>query len=453
MSKSKYLTAPLPTKELPRGIPYIISNEAAERFSFYGMRTILMVFMTRYLLGANGKLSVMSEEEATSWYHWFVSAVYFTPLLGSLLSDIFLGKYRTILFLSLFYCFGHLALALDQTRVGLAIGLVLITFGAGGIKPCVTSHVGDQFGRTNQHLMERIFSWFYFSINVGAFFSSLLTPLLLDKHGPQLAFGVPGILMLLATIAFWMGRHKFIHIPPAGWASVRETLSGEGIRIILRLCVIFLFLSVFYSLYDQSGSSWVLQAEKMNLKWMGFTWLASQVQSVNALMILVLVPFFAYVVYPLVNRVVRLTALRKMTAGLFLTAASFAIITWIETRIAAGEQPSVGWQVVAYLVLTAAEVLVSVTCLEFSYTQAPRKMKSFIMAVYFLSISAGNAFTALVNKFIQNADGSSKLAGPSYFVFFMLLMLGTSVVFIGVAWLYPVRNDVQEERAPENLAV
>jgi len=266
MSKRKYLTAPLPTKDLPRGIPYIISNEAAERFSFYGMRTILVVFMTQYLLGRNGQLSTMSEEEATAWYHWFVSAVYFTPLLGSLLSDIFLGKYRTILLLSLFYCFGHLALALDQTRVGLAIGLVLITFGAGGIKPCVTSHVGDQFGRTNQYLMERIFSWFYFSINVGAFFSSLLTPLLLDKYGPHLAFGVPGILMLFATIAFWMGRHKFIHIPPAGWASVRETLSGEGLRIILRLCVIFLFLSVFYSLYDQSGSSWVLQAEKMNLK-------------------------------------------------------------------------------------------------------------------------------------------------------------------------------------------
>ncbi len=165
---------------MPGGIPYIISNEAAERFSFYGMRGILVVFMTKYLVDETGQLAVMGKEEATGYYHLFVSAVYFTPLLGALLSDVFLGKYRTILLLSLVYCAGHLVLALDDTRFGLALGLGLISLGSGGIKPCVSAHVGDQFGGKNAGLLEKAFQWFYFAINLGAAASMILTPILLE---------------------------------------------------------------------------------------------------------------------------------------------------------------------------------------------------------------------------------------------------------------------------------
>src|SRR5690606_32846406 len=110
---SKYLTTPLETDRVPAGIPYIVANEAAERFSFYGMRSILVVFMTTYLLGRSGQLETMADAEAREYFHYFVSAVYFFPFLGAILSDAFLGKYKTILWLSIVYCFGHLALALD----------------------------------------------------------------------------------------------------------------------------------------------------------------------------------------------------------------------------------------------------------------------------------------------------------------------------------------------------
>ena len=95
-------------------------------------------------------------------------------------------------------------LSLDDTRFGLSIGLGLIAMGSGGIKPCVSAHVGDQFGKTNSHLLEKVFSWFYFSINFGAFFSTLATPLLLEKYGPNVAFGIPGVLMFIATFVFWI---------------------------------------------------------------------------------------------------------------------------------------------------------------------------------------------------------------------------------------------------------
>ena len=155
---------------------------------------LLIVFMTKYLMDSNGNLDTMSDSEATFWYHLFTTAVYFTPIIGAIISDAFLGKYKTILLLSVVYCLGHFTLAIDETRLGLLFGLTLIAIGAGGIKPCVSAHVGDQFGKTNSHLLEKVFSWFYLSINMGAAISSLLTPILLDKYGPHLAFGIPGIL-------------------------------------------------------------------------------------------------------------------------------------------------------------------------------------------------------------------------------------------------------------------
>ena len=209
MAKPAYLTAPLKTDQMPPGVPYIIGNEAAERFSYYGMNSILVPFMTHNLLTASGTLDLMKPEQADAWYHFFVSCLYFLPVLGAFLADAVLGKYRTILILSIVYCFGHLALALDHTRWGLTIGLGLIALGAGGIKPCVSANVGDQFGASNQHLLTRVFSWFYFAINFGSAFSTIIIPELLDKRGPDLAFGLPGILMAIATIIFFLGRRKF----------------------------------------------------------------------------------------------------------------------------------------------------------------------------------------------------------------------------------------------------
>jgi POT family proton-dependent oligopeptide transporter len=446
----RYLTAPVARSDMPAGIPYIIGNEAAERFSFYGMRAVLVVFMTQYLVDSSGALRVMPEDEAKGWYHLFVSAVYMTPLLGALLSDWLLGKYRTIILLSLCYCAGHAALALDDTRWGLVVGLGLIALGAGGIKPCVSSHLGDQFGRTNQGLLSRAFAWFYFSINLGAFFSSLATPWLLARFGSTTAFAVPGILMLIATLTFWAGRNRFVHIPPGGRRFLQETFSRRGLGTLGRLTVVYLFVAVFWSLFDQTGSSWVLQAQHMNNLLFGVELLPAQIQAANPLLVMLMIPLFSYVIYPAIDKVFPLTALRKIAIGLFVAAAAFAIPTAIQLSIDQGGTPSIAWQLPAYAVLTAAEVMVSITCLEFSYTQAPRTMKSFVMAFFMLSISLGNLFTSAVNFVIRNPDGSSALEGADYFLFFTLLMLVTAVLFVVVARYYRGQSYLHAEREEIN---
>jgi len=443
---SQYLSAPRASKNMPKGIPYIIGNEMAERFSFYGMKCILMIFMTKYLVDSTGAHDPMSHNDATYWYHMFTSAVYFTPLIGAIIADAFFGKYKTILALSIVYCLGHLCLALDETRLGLTMGLTLISIGAGGIKPCVSAHVGDQFGKSNANLLEKVFSWFYLSINLGAFVSTMLTPILLDKFGPSVAFGLPGGLMLIATWVFWLGRNVFIHIPPGGMTFVKETLSGEGMKVVAKLSVIYMFVAIFWALFDQTGSTWVIQADQLNRHWLGVEWLPSQIQSINPIMILILVPTFSYIVYPFMGRFFEVTPLRKISMGLFLAVPSFILVGIVQSWLDAGQVPNISWQLTAYAILTAAEVLVSITCLEFSYTQAPNAMKSLIMGFFMLSVSLGNIFTAAVNAFIQNPDGSSKLAGASYFYFFAGLMFVTSLLFLLVLKYYTPKTYLHEEK-------
>ncbi len=445
----KYRQAPLASNTLPSGIPYIIGNEAAERFSFYGMRAILIVFMTQYLLGDNGELTVMDEDDAKGWYHYFLSAVYFTPILGAILADGVLGKFRTIILLSIVYVAGHFVLALDETRWGLAVGLGLIALGAGGIKPCVTSHVGDQFGQSNQHLLSTTYGWFYFSINLGAFISFLLTPWLLKHYGASVAFAVPGILMLIATITFWAGRHKFAHIPPQGMSFIKDIFSKTGLATIAKLAVVYAFVSVFWALFDQTGSSWVLQAQQMDRVIFGYELLPSQIQSANPLLIMILIPLFAFFIYPAIDRFFPLSSMRKIGIGLLLTAISFIIITWIQSQIDNGQTPHISWQLLAYIIITAGEVMVSITCLEFSYTQAPRSMKSFVMALFLMSAAIGNLFTGTVNFFIQNADGTSKLEGTDYFIFFTGIMLVTTLLFTLYARFYKERTYIQHETIEE----
>jgi POT family proton-dependent oligopeptide transporter len=476
MAKYKYRTTPVQTSKMPRGIPYIIMNEAAERFSFYGMRALLPIFMTEYLMSATGQFDPLSDLETVKYIAYFTAAVYAFPFIGAIISDALFGKFKTIIPLSIIYCIGHIVLTLDvveygmSPRTGLALGLGLIAVGSGGIKPCVSAHVGDQFCEINQNLMESVFGWFYFAINLGAFISSFLTPWLLQYFGPQVAFGIPGGLMLFATWVFYVGRNKFVHIPPSGglpmpyfsfnlkryFSDMRMYLGkyfkeffSEGWKPISKLIIIYLFISMFWSLYDQAYSLWVLQAKKLdthlNFIFFEIEPLPGQIQAINPILILIFIPVFTYWVYPLINRFIKLTPLKKIGSGLFLAIPAFLIPAWLEMRIELGHTPHIFWQIIAYIILTIAEILVSITALEFSYTQAPTKMKSIVMALFLLSVAIGNGFTGIVNWIIQAEDGSSLLSGPDYYFFFSALMLITSIIFIFVAYNYKEERHIQGE--------
>jgi len=443
-----------------------MASEGAERFSFYGMRSILTVYMVQYLL--------LARHEAEANYHYFVMANYLMPLAGGWLADRFLGRYRVILFLSLGYVAGHAVVAAVETRAGLYAGLALIAMGAGGIKPCVSAFVGDQFRPDQRSLLAKVYGLFYWMVNLGSATSTLLIPWLLKKHGPAVAFGVPGLLMALALVIFVSGRKRYVYVAPTGrnphsfvkvvatalsrrgqrppggdWLetarAVHPAEAVNGARAVFRIMGVFVMVTGFWALFDQHGASWILQATRMNLdvgtvqflglSLGGFRLEASQIGAINPFMVLMLVPLFQGVLYPgLIRLGVKVSPLGKMSVGMFLTVMSFVAMAVLQSIIDGGGRPHALWQVVPYLFLTAGEVMISVTGLEFAFTQAPRTMKSTIMSFWMLTTAGGNFIAAVVSQW-------NRFHGAAYFAFFAGLMLLCAIGFVLMARRYrPVES-------------
>jgi POT family proton-dependent oligopeptide transporter len=492
-------TARAADDKFPPQIKYIISNEACERFSFYGMRSILTLYIAKHLgQGAS---------TASEIVHLFVFGVYFMPLFGAWLSDRVLGRYKTILFISLFYCLGHGVLAFadlvssnDGKLMLLYVGLAIISIGGGGIKPCVSAFVGDQFHSGQSHLLQKAYGLFYWSINFGSFFSFLVIPRLRDDHGYGWAFGVPGIFMALATLFFWLGRKHYRHVPPAGkqggsfwemlwyalmhgsnrkpgtgfWGACAGRYSEEqidGARAATRVAGVFSLIPFFWALWDQNSTTWVLQGDKMTpyvfsqglldtpvIGWVikviiGNRIGAEQMQSMNALFVMLLVPVFTYILFPITEKSgTRLTTLRRMSVGLFLTALSFVMIAFIEGKVAAGVTLSVLWQTIPYLVLTAGEVLVSNTGLEFAFREAPASMRSTMMSFWLLTTALGNLAIAKVfslNVKAKLPDGTEQLylTGVGFFNLCAAMLFVVGIVFVFVAMRYKYREENTEAPA------
>ncbi|MGV7211487.1 oligopeptide:H+ symporter [Oxalobacteraceae bacterium A2-2] len=504
---------------LPRQIPYIIANEACERFSFYGMRNILTPFLISTML-----LSLPLAEragEAKHIFHTFVIGVYFFPLLGGFLADRVFGKYHTILWFSLIYVVGHACLAIFEDHPhGFYFGLFLIALGSGGIKPLVAAFMGDQFDQTNKNRAKGVYDFFYWTINFGSFFASLLMPVFLRDYGPGIAFGIPGLLMAVATLAFWLGRHKYVYVKPpaadpdsffkvartallshqpgqsrpglvmaavgaagaigslamtpqwgfviaaclalvlllafggAGTAMQLERARGqhageavEGVRAVLRILIVFALVTPFWSLFDQKASTWIVQANSMHSPLLSifgfeFTLLPAQMQAVNPILVLLLIPLNNFALFPLMRKLgVEPTPLRRMTAGIALSGAAWIAVALIQIEMDGGAPVSILWQLLPYVLLTLGEVLVSATGLEFAYSQAPASMKGIILSFWYLAVTVGNLWVLIVNAGVKNDAVSAHIAssGMSVGAFQMFFFAGFALVTAVAFGLYALR--------------
>lgn len=531
---------------LPPQTKYIVGNEACERFSFYGMRSILTLYMLSVL--------AMSESTVVTVGHLFNAGIYILPLIGAWLADRFFGRYRMILYVSLFYCVGHgvlatadLADSVEVRRWILFTGLFIIALGAGGIKPCVSAFVGDQVDETNSRTMTRIYAAFYWSINLGSFFSFLVVPWVRQNWGYSWAFGIPGIFMAFATLIFWRGRHLYHHRPPAqplffpslltcvihgaqtaelryGRDAVQQTrqtlravgtfarllliifsitaivtvgisqlatVSGAGEVIsslwslvaslitlvtialfilhsaahrgannllgilgtriflgeepmrlrfhsariaetynLLRVLTVFLMIIPFWSLFDQTMSSWVLQGEKMQslILFHGtkfhFSFGAEEMQSINPLFVMILVPLVTLFIYPHIGR--WSSPLRRMGCGIVLAGVSYLSVAAIQSFLDDNVQLSILWQCVPYLLLTTSEILVSTTGLEYAYTAAGPNLKSIVSGFWFLTSTLGNFLVIFLTHLVDNP------ASTSTFLLYAFMSLCIGALFIWV---------------------
>jgi POT family proton-dependent oligopeptide transporter len=464
---------------MPKSVPYIIGNEIAERFSFYGLRSIMVTYMATAFFNPtlNPALTAEADARANEMAHMFVTLAYFMPLMGAIMADWFFGKYRVILFVSILYTFGHFLLSVSDASFSLfSTGLIVIACCAGGIKSCVSANVGDQFDKSNEHLLSKVYGWFYMSINTGGTLAPLFIPLLKKYYGPDIAFGVPGILMALATIIFWLGRKKYIRVPPAGikkenfvtisfyalrktfsrkpgqkvWEAVAEKYSAasiDGIQAVYRILAVFAFTPIFWALWDQNLSEWVLQATRLDLTIVGdFKILPEQINFINPLFLVLLIPVFNSWLFPFLEKKgITITPLRKIGAGLVVIGFCFVIIALLQQGIDNGGHPTVWWQILAYILLAASEILVSVTCLEYAYTHAPKSMKSTMSALYLLGISAGNLLVGLINGNIANNGFFSRFTGASYYWLFIGMLVFFILLFFLIAKRLPEKKYIGQE--------
>lgn len=448
---------------LPKQTIFIVGNEACERFGFYGMRSILVIFMTTALM--------MNESQAISTVHMFIALVYLTPLLGAWLADKMLGRYRTILYVSIIYCLGFFILAtsdffqdIETKKHILYSGLFVIGLGSGGIKPCVSAFMGDQIPAKDTKTMTRAYSAFYWSINLGSFFAFLIIPAVRDHYGWSWAFTIPGIFMALATFLLWCGRNQYHHIPPnkkregsgfweilfdsirnGGFKNI-ETLHGASkvndVKRVLRILSIFVFVIPFWALFDQTASSWVLQGKQMvpvdfslggNMISIG----PEQLQAANPTFVMLLIPFLSIFIYPYIGRFGH--PLIRMGSGIFLSAVAFVIVAWFQSRLDAGESMSIAWQLLPYLVLTVSEILLSTTGLEFAYTQAPANLKSIITSCWNLTIFLANLLVAGITAIYSFAFNGKTVISPEGFMFYAGMTAFVAILFAIAARSY-VKN-------------
>lgn len=514
-----------PVKSTKGGYPYsiffIVGNEFCERFSFYGMKAILPIYLTGWL--------GFTEATATTIIHSFNFSAYFFSLFGGILSDNLLGKFRVILYLSIVYCIGNGVMSVTSLPGvtgtpphwwGMAAGLILIGVGTGGIKPCVASFGGDQFDPTETGKISKFFSAFYFAINAGSVLSMFMTPLLRSRvhcFGQDscypLAFGVPAILMFTALLVFVAGSRLYRKEPArnnvvlmffallctALWRAImslfkrgdsspatttapttpRSTRASshwlfrakdkyemgfiEDARRVVKVFTVFIPICIFWALYDQQGSWWVYQAVMMKTEQNLFGWkfniLPEQMGLANAILILVLIPIFSHFLYPTVDKCgVNFRALRRILVGMLLAMLSFIMAAMLQfwmsasgTFTAAPNDPAamvcvsgcvnILWQLPQYFVITCAEVFLSITGLEFAYSQAPASMKSVCQAGWLLTVAGGNLIVILVTLIDPVAWFQLKSRMAWNFILWTGIMGCGTLLFAWLAHGYEYRED------------
>ena len=428
-----------------RGVPQIIAYEAAERFAFYGMLAMGAMLMTTSMVPA------ATEAEARRYVTWLGGAVFCLVFAGAIAAEAFLGKFRTVIAGSMIACAGYGTLALVPTQwataVGqwpvLAIGLGLVALGTGAVKPCIAAHLGDQFHEANKHLLSKTFAWFYFVIHAAPLIAGALSHYLVadSRFGLRWALLLPVIALVMGTLLLWHGRTRFVQVPAFGRSFADELFSRETGAALVRLLGLYVLVAIFWIAWQQGAAEgWTRQASGMDLRLFNLELLPEQIATANVIFILLFVPLLTHVVYPIAIGFGEVTPFRKIGAGLFLTSVSFGVAAAIQKAIDSGGEPAVAWQLVAWAFLTLGEVMVIVTALELSYTWAPRKIKSVVMAVWLLTFAVRDLPVR-------------EIAGPrmndfNYYMFFAGFMALATLIFAFVAKFYRHKTYLHSQDQP-----
>lgn len=474
--------------DIPFAVWLIILVELVERFAFYSLRSMLVLFF-KEALG-------FDEDPAKALYSYFSSMSYFMPLIGSLLADSILGRFWCISVCTLIYACGSYVLvyaANHESRFFTYIALAFIGFGTGAIKPNVNTFGATSLRTNNPQALATYFSLFYASINVGSVIATIFIPAVREKWGFATAFLFPSVALTIVVVTFCAGYKLYVHVPPSSslykricdliYGAYRGKLyfeqSGidplivekirstkrfrannftstdeqeiaarqaaeelesfeqanpdvvihdnsslgfldnakqyyrpehvEQLRRVTRVLPVFPFIIAFFLCFNQTSSTFLLQATHMNrdinIGKFHYKILAPQVTALNALSILTLVPLFDRIIYPWLRRTfnLQLKHLNRVLFGLILTAISFGCSAFLEYKIENSPPHSIhiAWQIPQYLLISLAELFISACGLEFVYSQAPKAFKSTLSSFWSLCSALGDLIAGLLFTFLH----------------------------------------------------
>uniref|UniRef100_A0A6I8P623 Solute carrier family 15 member 2 n=1 Tax=Ornithorhynchus anatinus TaxID=9258 RepID=A0A6I8P623_ORNAN len=341
-------------------VSYILISVFMERSAFFGMNVLLTLYFVRF--------HHWNENLSTAIYHAFIGSCYLYTIVGAMVADSWLGKYKATLVWYILYLLGFIFLLLSSLpfsrgqalpKLLIGVGLTLIAFAVGGIKPCTTAFFGDQFQEEHVEMRRKFFAVLYFLINLGVLISMCVTPVIkkdiecFGKDCYGLAFGASGAILLFSFIIFMSGQSRYVKSPPEGnmlvkvckciqfalsnrlrnrsrqipkrehwldWAAEQYPMQLiMEVKALMRMLVLYIPLPMFWALFDQQGL---------------FVIKPDQVQILNPFLILILVPMFELGIYPLIKMCqINLTPIRKMVIGMVLAALAFTVAAVIEIQM------------------------------------------------------------------------------------------------------------------------
>lgn len=414
----------------PVGLYVLFFTEMWERFSYYGMRAILVLYLVAATSGDNVGLG-WSNGEALALYGWYTMLVYVASIPGGWLADKFFGQKRAVLYGGVLLVAGHSILAVEQMWA-FYTGLGLIIGGVGLLKPNISTMVGGLY-KQGDIRRDKGFTIFYIGINVGAFLAALIVGYVGEVHGWHYGFGLAGIGMALGLVQYLAGQKHLENVGNFLGASENEEEKAamkkpltkiEKDRVVV-LFISFLLVIVFWGAFEQAGGLMNIYAsEKTNRMLMGWEVPASWFQSLNAMFIIFLGTSVAayWAARKLKGKVS--TSLFKMIIGLIIMGTGFFFMTAAAGQYETNGSSAMYWLVLAYLFHTVGELCISPVALSYITKLAPLKYASLMMGVYFAMTGFGNKLAGLLGEASESLGEFTIFTGIAVFcVIFGLLVM------------------------------
>jgi proton-dependent oligopeptide transporter, POT family len=475
----------------PRGLATLFLTEMWERFTFYGMRAVLILFLVASI--ASGGLG-LDDKTAAAIYGLYNAAVYLAALPGGWVADRLIGAQRAVMLGGLFITAGNFLLAVSTSPASFYVGLVVIIVGVGLLKPNVSAIVAGLYPEGGARL-DSAFTIFYIGINVGAALGPLVIPLAQRYFGLRAGFGVGAIFMILGVVQFyftrkylgesgvhpaaihaggsttalvprskqwlrlWIGVGIFVLVIVAvnlGWIPVNALQLAHGAAYVIggmgvlyfayyftfadltqeerrrgvALVVLFCGCALFFSGFEQAGSSLNLFAERYtdrSIDWLHFEIPTGWFQSLNSVFIIMFAPFFAWMWIALARRNLNPSAPAKFALGVMLMGSGFLVMAAAAAIVARGSQVLPYWLMMTYLLHTFGELCLSPVGLSYFTKLAPKRFVGQMMGMWFLATSLGNLVAGLI---AGEFDANNVAAMPGQYMHIVYFSVGLGAVLL-----------------------